>query len=331
MMPGMNQGPGMYNGFNGGDAGINGMGMGYNNGFSEGGWNGMTDFNGTGYYSNGGYDQSQHGYFGQMQHQHSMPRNNYPNPHNRFNNGGHGGFGAHHRGGFNGHGGRNANPGMPGFRPHQFGPGVAAPAPQTDAFPINAGGVSMTTTTINGSAQGNPTQSVAGEGSDAGPDGDRSQSHGGGPDGSADAAGPEEPMPIANVADMDMDSNMHMHRSRMLEQEQQSAGMYNGWQQQQQSRSMGRMGFQGGAQIQSSLAPANAPTGPSGKPPGQGLGVEGAPTGPRALREGLSFRGARMFGRGGFGPNGFGRQQSRYETVLLLPSWCWMLTDFDFV
>lgn len=38
------------------------------------------------------------------------------------------------------------------------------------------------------------------------------------------------------------------------------------------------------------------------KPPGQGLGVEGAPTGPKALREG--FRGGRVGIRGGFGARG---------------------------
>ena len=36
------------------------------------------------------------------------------------------------------------------------------------------------------------------------------------------------------------------------------------------------------------------------KPPGQGLGVEGAPTGPKALREREGFRGARGGPRGGF-------------------------------
>ena len=59
-------------------------------------------------------------------------------------------------------------------------------------------------------------------------------------------------------------------------------------------------GFRGGRGGHWSDMNGNAPT--TVKSPGQGLGVEGAPTGPKALREG--FRGGRGGIRGGFGARG---------------------------
>ena len=63
------------------------------------------------------------------------------------------------------------------------------------------------------------------------------------------------------------------------------------------------------------------------KPPGQGLGVEGAPTGPKALREG--FRGGRGGARGGFGMRRGGlpgstwpRRSAYYLTIIYTISLC---------